>query len=373
MGSGDGGRSTGAPYRRSALVRHVPGPGHPEVGEARVHPIPLDERRRVVDVPEALERRQHVRERLLRGLLQRVDDELGMLRRLVRIVHARESGDLPGQRLLVEPLRIPVRGDLLHGRVHVHLDERADLGAHRVPRLPVRGDRTTDRRDAVAGQQLRDEPDPEDVRVAVILREPQALRQVLADDVAVEDLGLQPSRTELVVEHLRDRRFPGAGEAREPHREAAGLDPVGQTNLRDVSSPFTPKSDRIVGPTSTRFSPSTAPIGCPGAPFITNTPLRSWLAPSGPTSFSYVYTLPVPTAPTDRQARSPKYTSRSGATPRTSGYTPCGLSTFLPRGAPSGPDIASSFVTSSSRTSSYRAGSTTPCGSRPATFKNSRP
>src|SRR5918994_1231673 len=340
MGSGDGGRTTGAPYRRSALVRHVPGPGHPEVGEARVHPIPLDERRRVVDVPEALERRQHVRERLLRGLLQRVDDELGMLRRLVRIVHARESGDLPGQRLLVEPLRIPVRGDLLHGRVHVHLDERADLGAHRVPRLPVRGDRTTDRRDAVAGQQLRDEPDPEDVRVAVILREPQALRQVLADDVAVEDLGLQPSRTELVVEHLRDRRFPGAGEAREPHREAAGLGPVGQTKLRDVSSPFTPKSDRIVGPTSTRFSPSTAP--------------------SGPTSFSYVYTLPVPTAPTDRQARSPKYTSRSGATPRTSGYTPCGLSTFVPKGAPSGPDIASSFVTSSSRTSSYRAGSTPP-------------
>src|SRR4029450_5675241 len=54
-----------------------------------------------------------------------------------------------------------------------------------------------------------------------------------------------------------------------------------------------------------------------------------------------------PTAPPERHARSPKYTIRSGATPRTSGYTSCGFRTFVPSRDPSGPGAASSFATRS--------------------------
>src|SRR5213083_3000972 len=43
----------------------------------------------------------------------------------------------------------------------------------------------------------------------------------------------------------------------------------------------------MVGPTSTRLSPSTLPIGWPGRFDRANTPVRSWFAPSGPVSFTH--------------------------------------------------------------------------------------
>src|SRR6185437_10442714 len=101
-----------------------------------------------------------------------------------RVVDTGEPGDLARERLLVQALRVAVLGDLVDGRVYEHLDELADLRAYLVPRRAVGRDRAADRRDAVASEEIRHEPDPPDVRVAILLREPEAFRQVLADDVA---------------------------------------------------------------------------------------------------------------------------------------------------------------------------------------------
>ncbi len=154
----------------------------------------------------------------------------------------------------------------------------------------VRADRTADRRDAVAREQVRHEPDPPDVRVAVLLAEPETLAEVLSDDVAVEDLRLEPTCLELVVQHLGHGRLARARQAGEPHGEALAFGVMRHRKLLPTAPSGTvpPYSCMIVGPTSTRLSPVCSPVGCPGMPAIANTPLRSWFAPSGPVSFSYV-------------------------------------------------------------------------------------
>ena len=68
------------------------------------------------------------------------------------------------------------------------LDEVVDPAAHLVAHRPVRRDRGGHRDDAVAGEQARDAPDAADVGVAVLLREAEPLREVLAHLVAVEQL-----------------------------------------------------------------------------------------------------------------------------------------------------------------------------------------
>ena len=129
--------------------------------------------------PSSASRVEHVPERLLGRLRSGVDHELGVLGRLVRVVDAGEARDLAGQRLLVQALGVAVGGDLVDRGVHVDLDELADQLAAGVAGLPVRRDRAADRGDAVAREQVRDERDAQDVRVAVLLGEPEALRQVL--------------------------------------------------------------------------------------------------------------------------------------------------------------------------------------------------
>ena len=66
----------------------------------------------VVDVAVRLQRVQDVLQRLLGVLGLGVDPQLGVLRRLVRVVDAGEPGDLAGERLLVQALRVAVLGDL---------------------------------------------------------------------------------------------------------------------------------------------------------------------------------------------------------------------------------------------------------------------
>src|SRR3990170_1154689 len=192
------------------------GIGHAQIGEPRVHPVALDHDPIVLDVAELLQLREDVLERVDRLLDHRVQDQLRVLRRLVRIVDPGEARDLAGERLLVQALRVAVLRELLHRGVHVDLDELADELTVRVPGGPIRADRAADRRDAVAGEQVRDEPDPQDVRIAVLLGEPEALAQVLADDVAVQDLGLETPSLELVIEHLGDRGLARPGQAGEP-------------------------------------------------------------------------------------------------------------------------------------------------------------
>src|SRR5262249_59103862 len=107
-----------------------------------------------------------------------------------RIGPAGELLDPAPERLLVQALHVAA-GPLLDRRVDKDLDEgpvRLDQPACLVPRLAVRRDGGDDHRRAVARQPRRDPADAADVRVPVLLREAEALREMLAHLVAVEPL-----------------------------------------------------------------------------------------------------------------------------------------------------------------------------------------
>src|SRR5262249_25043767 len=140
----------------------------------------------------------------------------------------------------------------------VDLDEVLDQRAALVARLAVRGDRGHDRRDAVSREEVRHEPDPQDVRVAVLLREAEPFGEVRPDDVAVEELDLHAAPTDLRQQHLGERRLPGPGEAGEPDRETLLLGGGGHRKLLPIvpSGGSTPYRERIEGPTSRSPRPS---------------------------------------------------------------------------------------------------------------------
>ena len=104
----------------------------------------------------------------------------------------------------------------------VDLDEAASAFARTSSRIVAVGrDRGRDRDDAVAREQVRDEADAADVRVAVLLREAEALREVLAHLVAVEDLDTPaPGSSPRTV---RQRALAGARQAGEPEDRARRL------------------------------------------------------------------------------------------------------------------------------------------------------
>ncbi len=72
----------------------------------------------------------------------------------------------------------------------------------------------------MAGQQLRDEADPQDVGVAVLPGEPEALAEVGADDVAVEMVDEDAAPLELGADDLGDRALAGTGQSGEPECES---------------------------------------------------------------------------------------------------------------------------------------------------------
>src|SRR4051794_10835782 len=170
-----------------------------------------------------LEEADDLARRLLGGLALGLADDLGVLGRLVGIRDAGELLDLAGASLRVEALDVAVLARLDRG-LYVGLDEAA---VHHLPRLvadlAIGRDRGRDHRDAVARQQVGDERDPADVGVAVLLRETETLREVLADDVAVENLELRPSGAQLLHEQVRDRGLPRAREPGEPQAKAIVL------------------------------------------------------------------------------------------------------------------------------------------------------
>ncbi len=84
----------------------------------------------------------------------------------------------------------------------------------------------------MAREPRRDPADALDVRVAVLLREAEALREMRAHGVAVEVLDDRAALLELRADEVRDRRLAGAGEAGEPEREAAAARPVRTRDAR---------------------------------------------------------------------------------------------------------------------------------------------
>ena len=149
----------------------------------------------------------------------------GVIGRLVRVADAGELLDLAGERLGVEALHVAA-GALLEGGRHVHLDEAADVVdhlAHQFAGLGVRADRSDDDRRAVAREELRDEADAKDVGVAVLPREPEALRQVGAHHIPIQMVNEDASTLDLRPDDLGDGALARAGQAREPEGEASGV------------------------------------------------------------------------------------------------------------------------------------------------------
>ena len=141
--------------------------------------------------PRGLELGEDARRALGGRLLLGADVHVGARRRLVGVADAGELLDLAGEGLRVEALHVAA-GALLDRGVDEHLDEGAELldqAARRGARLDVGRDRRDQRHDAGAGEAAGDPADALDVRVAVLLREPEALGEVGAHDVAVEVLG----------------------------------------------------------------------------------------------------------------------------------------------------------------------------------------
>src|SRR6266511_3704861 len=152
----------------------------------------------------------------------RVDTQVRIRRRLIRIGDARELCDLTCEGLCVETLDVALRARLDRG-VHVQLDEGAELLDHLarlLPRLLVRRNGGDEHGRSVARQPGGDPADPLDVRVPVLLREPEPLGDVLADGVAVEVLDEPATALELRADDLRNRGLAGSRKAGEPNRKA---------------------------------------------------------------------------------------------------------------------------------------------------------
>src|SRR5207302_10219100 len=157
------------------------------------------------------------------GARLRVNDAFGVQGLLIWVGDTAELGDDPGPGLGVEALAVPLL-EHLEGRVDMDEDEPAEGFDHR-PDLPaygvVGGDGCTDG-DAAVLRDLRGHvADAPDVDVAVLLGEPQLRRQVLADQVAVEQSHRAAAHlVELGDEGVGDGRLAGPRQAREQDRES---------------------------------------------------------------------------------------------------------------------------------------------------------
>src|SRR5829696_1126402 len=159
-----------------------------------------------------LEPLEHDARALLRLVLLGLQHDLRAGRYLVRIRDSRELLDLTPEGLLVKALHV-APGALLDRRVDEDLHERPELLDHvsgLLARLLIRGNRRDENRGTLAGQARSHPADALDVRVAVLLREPEALRKARPDDVSVEVLDEPSAFFELRAHDLRDRRLPRA-------------------------------------------------------------------------------------------------------------------------------------------------------------------
>ena len=125
---------------------------------------------------------------------------------------------LASQRLLVETLGVAAR-ERRDVALAVHLDEAADLRALLVADGAIRADGGGHRAGAAPGEQLGDVADAADVRVAIFLREAEALGEVRANLVPVEHLDGDAPRTNLGREHGSEGALARATETGEPDHE----------------------------------------------------------------------------------------------------------------------------------------------------------
>ena len=175
-------------------------------------------RRSLGNDADPLELGEHEGDGLLRRERDRVRNYLGVVGVLVRVVDARKMRDLARERLRVEALDVPARA-LFERRLDPDLDERP-LFLDERPDAPSRRVVGRNRRDhdsrPVTRQPGGDPADPLDVRVSVLVREAEALREMRAHHVAVEHLDVRAAPLELRREGATDRRLAGSRKPGQP-------------------------------------------------------------------------------------------------------------------------------------------------------------
>jgi hypothetical protein len=156
----------------------------------------------------------------------RGEAQVGLDRRLVRVVDAGEPGDLTRPGLGVQPLGIAGLAHLERG-VDEHLDERQAHrlvdGARPVAIGPVGADDRHERHHARVGEQAGDLADAADVLGAVGGREPEVGVEAVAHVVAVEQVGGTAGGHERALDLDRHGRLARPRQAREPDGRTGAL------------------------------------------------------------------------------------------------------------------------------------------------------
>src|SRR5262245_53808700 len=93
------------------------------------------------------------------------------------------------------------------------------LTPHFLTRAAVRRDGRCDRDDPIPRQQPRDEPDTPNIRVAIVLREPETAAQIGADFIAVKNLDPMAAVRKYGANAPGKRRLAGPREPGEPDRQ----------------------------------------------------------------------------------------------------------------------------------------------------------
>src|SRR4051794_7326215 len=148
-------------------------------------------------------------------------DHVGQLRRLVRVVDAREARDLAAAGACVEALGVAPLA-LVERRVHEHLEEW-----QAAPVLQAARERTdvANRADQAAGpdhagarEQARGVGGATYVLVARVGAEAEVRVQPVAEVVAVEPVGRKAVTEQRLLEQRGERRLAGPGQAGQPDR-----------------------------------------------------------------------------------------------------------------------------------------------------------
>src|SRR5207248_6320086 len=92
---------------------------------------------------------------------------------------------------------------------------------HFIANVAIRGDSRGNHPDSVAAQELGDVADTANIGVAVFFGEAEALAEIRANDVPVENLDVQPALAQDRRKPPRNSRFSGPGQAGEPDGKTA--------------------------------------------------------------------------------------------------------------------------------------------------------
>src|SRR5579884_3458033 len=159
---------------------------------------------------------------LFYGLFIGLNDQFRMLRLLVGVIDAGETLDFALIYQFVQALDIALAADFDRA-FDVDFDEIADLLARPLTSLAVGRDGGRNTGHTVARQQAAHEGDALDVGIAILAAEAQALAQMRAHHITIQNLYVATARLQTLLDSFRKRAFAGAGEAGKPDCETGSV------------------------------------------------------------------------------------------------------------------------------------------------------